>query len=260
MLPVLPPHGHANQPSALSAMLGASSNMATAILGGRTATPTREATSLVPEADNGSPSGSASPLPPVPSVDADTSVHGAAPALAALALPPELQSERGSSQHTPEASGAVTPTINNVSPPVLSNITINDLTSNGPVTSTAAPPPTSSIVPATPESSHPMTPTDGLPVPMPRIIRQGTQFSQMSLLTPGSINSETAEEYDFLPSSLHESDVDEAIIRAPLMAHNGRGENEDEGEEDGESDSSEATASDSTEDGDEPVRVVESDA
>lgn len=241
------------RPSALSTMLGVPSDMATAIMGAGSATPNAEASSFVPESGSGSssPLASSRAMTPSSSSAATNEVPSAPPLRAApgpssLAHEVEITGLSPRAQHSPEASGTSTPTTGQsgtvLSPP------INLATSSDVLLS-----PTSggvSNAPPVPNSTSASSVPNQRPIPSVLIPRAIRQESQLSLLTPGSVNSETAEEYDFLPSSPQESDTDEVIMHTPLI--------HDDQEEDDRA--SQSTMSDSTEDGDEPVRVASSGA
>jgi len=64
---------------------------------------------------------------------------------------------------------------------------------------------------------QPLSQSEDVAEAPPPAQRTLTQQSQTSLLTRGSVNSETTEEYDVLLSSSHSSDESELIARAPLI-------------------------------------------
>lgn len=142
-------------------------------------------------------------------------------------------------RNSPSASGATTPTgtAASTSTPALSHRDLPAIT-------------TSSAQDTTQAQTETETRTEDAAVTPPQTL---TQLSQLSLLTPGSINSETVEEYDVLPSSPPSSDESELIAHTPLIPGE---QDESAGGDLPEERRSEGTQSDDgTQDGEQPLRV-----
>lgn len=186
----------APQTSALSAMLGAT-NTAAAILGGRGSPRPDQLPAGRPSLRTPSP---ASQAQAPPNTVLTTPIPTPVPVPVPVPVPAfDTHGPPIPVRHSPVASGAVTPTATSAP--------------------TSAPLPSHQDLPTITTSSEAdaQFQFEDTAVARPLIRPTLTQQSQLSLLTPGSINSETAEGYDFLPSSPHSSEESEIIAHTPLI-------------------------------------------